>query len=673
MKTKELFGMDISGSLMEANDLGLINSRITLNGWMHDIAEIRGLFAPPFFCRNFRLEIRFDGQRVKADKCFWYSNELRRSGRFGGIFFSSRLLLMAGARGAVMAITLENRSESEKSVDVQYEFDGALSRQNHWEFIVPQGMNRSNPRLTDGVIVSDSVDGRIKLASSLKLEADAPGIFNCGNVVVPPRSRKVFYTAFAAGSAEEADAAVEACRCDMKKAIADAVKERRSREKRLLSVMPSFSSSCKALERLYYRSLQHLLLNEWNVPEWKLHPYYSTGSINGGCCCCYLWNYGEPYKLWSILDPDSAREHLLTFLGTDLSDGFAFYPDDGELFGPYYPVNQEKILLLAYAYVTASCDKAFLHSRCRGKKVIELLCEQALMHDDISREAVLTDYGNGNHHLELRRELRYDGTVPDLNLRRCINYHLCASLCRIAEVTPPVDMEQRAEKLKELIARKLYDPQKKWFNAIDPDGNIYTRYTIQMFKALGSGGQALTPGCAEGLKSHLNEEEFLGKFGMHSLSKKDPAYDPDDVDNGGPGACISFAPAVVERLYREGDTAMAWDIFRRLLWLADKLPYWGDSHTADRMEYRRDTPLQCDIQGAALAQTVIFGMFGISVDEKLSVSISPSLPEEVGNMELKNVNLAGKSFSVRAENGFFTVECDGNVYKSAVGDKIVLL
>jgi hypothetical protein len=91
------------------------------------------------------------------------------------------------------------------------------------------------------------------------------------------------------------------------------------------------------------------------------------------------------------------------------------------------------------------------------------------------------------------------------------------------------------------------------------------------------------------------------------------------------------------------------------------------------MEYRRDTPLQCDIQGAALAQTVIFGMLGISVDEKFSVSISPSLPEEIGNMELRNVNLAGKRFAVRAENGFFTVECDGNVYKSAIGDKIVLL
>ena len=37
-------------------------------------------------------------------------------------------------------------------------------------------------------------------------------------------------------------------------------------------------------------------MNKWEVPEFKLNPYYSTGSVKGGCVCNYLWisaRYGK--------------------------------------------------------------------------------------------------------------------------------------------------------------------------------------------------------------------------------------------------------------------------------------------------------------------------------------------------------------------------------------------
>ena len=45
-----------------------------------------------------------------------------------------------------------------------------------------------------------------------------------------------------------------------------------------------------------------------------------------------------------------------------------------------------------------------------------------------------------------------------------------------------------------------------------------------MFKPIGSG--VLDKECEQGLLSHLNEDEFLSAYGLHSLSKRDPAYDP---------------------------------------------------------------------------------------------------------------------------------------------------
>ena len=90
------------------------------------------------------------------------------------------------------------------------------------------------------------------------------------------------------------------------------------------------------------------------------------------------------------------------------------------------------------------------------------------------------------------------------------------------------------------------------------------------------------------------------------------------------------------------------------------------------MEYRRDTPLQNDIQGAALAQTIIFGMFGITVNEDWTIVISPSLPENDGWMRLDNIRLAGKAFSVKVDKNGFSVACDGKIHQAENGKKIIL-
>ena len=673
MKDIRRYGMKIDDSLIEANDLGLINGHITLNGWRHDLAEIRGLYAPPYFSQAFRLEIRFDGRRIPARECFWQPCELTRKGALDGLRFTSSLVLAAGRRAAILKIVVANPTDRRRSVELQYEVSGALKKQEHWGFNFPKGALKSFPELRRGMIVADAGEGRILIAPSVKVAPDAREIFNGETLVIPPRGETTLHTVLAAGPAEEAENDARELRRDPEKAIADARAEWKARVARLEEAMPRFSSDLAPLVRLYDRSLLHLLLNEWNVPEWKLHPYYATGGINGGCCASYLWNYGEPYRLWSLLDPEAAKRQLMVYLDADLTSGFAFYPDDGTLFGPYYPVNQEKALLLAHAYVTQTRDAAFLQSRCAsGERVIDRLCREAMMHDDLTRDAALVDYGDGNHHLELRGELRYDGIVPDLNLRRCDNYHLGAALCRIAKVKPPVAMEERAEALKQLIEERLYDPRHRWFRAIDPQGKPCLRWTIQLFKALGWGDWALSPRCRNALLSHLNEAEFLGKYGIHSLAKGDPAYDPADIDNGGPGACISFAPAVVDRLYRDGEEKLAWEIFRRLLWLADKLPYWGDSHAADRMEYRRDTPLQNDIQGAALAQTVIFGIFGIEVDENFSVTVAPHLPADARRIALDGLRIAGKTIAIRVNESSFTVVCDGKRFAAKNGETIVL-
>lgn len=670
------FSLKGENSIISPEDSGLVNGKIALNGWLHDVAEIRGFYAPPLFSDDFKLKIRFNGRTVAAQKNLWEPDQLTRYGSIPGWKIVSRLIPAADMRGAVLAVELTNRSGKAGIPELQYEITGGIGELFHWGFGKPQGAKIPQTEFENGVFSMRHDDGVLMVASSLPVAPAMPvcsGVLNTAEVPTVKRGKSfTFYTLLAMGKEPEVSAIIEKLKKSPEKICSDARKHWQKRVEKLFSVMPEFSSDNKRWNKLYYRSMLHLLLNEWNVPEFLLHPYYGTGSINGGCICCYLWNYGEPYRMWSLLNPQSAKDHLKNYLSLDLANCYAFFPEDGSACGPYYPVNQEKVIFLAHAYVMQTGDTAFLKETVNGKTVIEHLCVQAMLHDDFTRPAVLVDYGNGNNHLELRRTFRYDGIAPDLNLRRCVNYRLAEKLCKLAGFDPGVDFIQRAENLKKEIRKKLYSAKDGWYYAVDK-GKKYFRWTMQMFKALGWNGWTMGKEEEEALIKHLfSAEEFLGNYGIHSLSKQDPGYDERDVDNGGPGACISFAPAIADRLYSAGKPEQGDKIMERLLWLGESMPYWGDSQRADIREYRRDTPLQSDIQGAALAQTMIFGLFGIKVRDDFSIEIKPHLPSGVLRMNLKNIRLSGKIFDVECQKKGFTVRCGSSLFKGEYQSAIVL-
>ena len=65
-----------------------------------------------------------------------------------------------------------------------------------------------------------------------------------------------------------------------------------------------------------------------------------------------------------------------------------------------------------------------------------------------------------------------------------------------------------------------------------------------------------------GLLSHLNEREFLSDYGLHSISKLDPAYDQVDIDHGGGGSYVAFPALIAESLYKGGYSDPAEDILK---------------------------------------------------------------------------------------------------------------
>jgi hypothetical protein len=176
----------------------------------------------------------------------------------------------------------------------------------------------------------------------------------------------------------------------------------------------------------------------------------------------------------------------------------------------------------------------------------------------------------------------------------------------------------------------------------------------------------------EGLISHLNDDEFLSAYGLHSMSKKDIAYDQVDVDNGGGGICTSFPPLIAEFLYNAGRIEVADDIMRRILWWGQRMPYFGDSQVANEIDYRTDTPLQSEIGTGCLAQCILFGMFGVSSDFDGNITINPIKTSLADNLELKGLKIRSKIIDIKITKDAYEVTEGGKIYAESIGKPVVI-
>jgi len=676
------FTINGARSITAEEHFGIKGAMLTTNVTYRDVLSVRGLWAPPYAATNFRIQVRLNGEVVPTAEYRWDGNLCERSGEVCGLEVSSTTSVPMQGRAATLRFTVRNGREEKMRVSVQIDLRGGAEYVRFWEFSGPGSSDEPLPWAEKTLAwAHGNSEGNLLLkpgpGAALAVATDLPGPTWRpleghweAEVELAAGESRSFSLSAAVGAQENAaaqealeavaggEATADAARCDWQGAVAD-----------VFAKLPRLQASDPRLERFYNRSLVHCLLNQWRVPELILTPYYSTGGINGGCVCCYLWDFGEPWEILALYDPEAVKRHILQFLAVDITHHFAFVPTTGEAFGPWYPVNQEKIIFLIYYYVLLTGDKAFLREQAGERTVIDWVLYHALYRDHPDLPVTLIDYGKGNNHLELRGNFRYDHHLPDLNGRRYANYHAADELARLAGVSAP-DLPARAEALKALVKDLMWSPEHRWFSHLDGNYSPAQCYTVQMFKLLGS--DVLDGEQVEGLISHLNECEFLSAFGLHSMSKLDPAYDQIDIDNGGGGNYTAFTPQIIERLYKLGRADVAEDLLQRILWWGERMPYWGDSIVANNVDYRRDTPLQNTIGALAGAQSILFGMFGVTVAADGSVTVNPQPPAFSPEISLTGLKVRGRELDILVAGGRYRVVADGEVLEAEVGVPVAL-
>lgn len=679
-KYYNLFSMPGEKILHEVPDLGIINGKITTGIQFHDVLSCRGLFAPPYAASDFIFDLRLCGEKVPTKNYTWFPVEVRRQGSVSGLNVESSLILAAERRAMILSFTVENPSKTSREVPIQFDIRGGLDYTKVWEFSGGVGLKDTKDVAKQNTLIKSNDSGAIVITTDLKgLVWNGYCWHWDGAFTVPAKSQKTVHIVVAIGKKAQAVADADKLMKNVPAAIEEARKNFASKVADLYEKLPTLEAADPRLVSWYNRSLMHLLLNQWNVPEFKLQPYFSTGGINGGCVGSYLWDFGENWEIFNLYNPQALREHVKAFLSIDLTRHFAFMPVEGEGFGPWYYINQEKIIFLIYYYVLHTGDVKFLSEKVNGKAIIDHVFDQAIVGDKIHLPANLVDYGAGNHHLELRKQERYNHYLPDMNARRYAYYYAAETLRKLAGRSQTIDLgyrtwemnfPERAEALKKLLKETLWSKKDKWFYWLDAKLNKHLRYTVQMFKLFSS--DVLDAQMEAGLLSHLNEKEFLSDFGLHSMAKHDPAYDQIDIDNGGGGICTCFPPQIIEKLYKAGHPDRAEDILKRILWWGERLVYWSDSIVANNMDYRRDTPLQNAIGSVAAAQSILFGMFGVAVQPDGSIRVKPVPPSFSPKMTLRGLKLRGYDLEIIVDGKNWKMNANGRTFEAKIGQTLEL-
>jgi hypothetical protein len=233
-----------------------------------------------------------------------------------------------------------------------------------------------------------------------------------------------------------------------------------------------------------------------------------------------------------------------------------------------------------------------------------------------------------------------------------------AAWCRERQDPEAAQFEQWASQLEKSMQEKLWNEEAEWFDNLYPDGSRHQVWSYHLFDILEAG--FLSEAQRRRLISHLAEGEFLGRYGMYSISKVDDAHwDLQDTDWGGGGQYTGMPLRIAEALYRLGYPEQGWDLLRRCAQWTDRYPYIPQGSFTDFLMDLEEVDMPLEIAGGSGVHAVLFGVFGLRPQVDGSLSISPSYHRELGLARMTAYRFRGHTYDVVMEPLHYTVFRDG--------------
>ncbi|MBN1183652.1 MAG: hypothetical protein JXB49_15280, partial [Bacteroidales bacterium] len=289
------FRIDQTKNIMRSENLGIANGKITTGIECNDLFSIKGIWAPPYVSSDFSFQVTINGKSVEQPQYLWKLFYIERSTTLGkGLLAQTNTLLVPEGRAFIFALLLKNEEKEKLSVSLDFIVKGTLDKMlsdTSWGFSAPQSSTATIAKaLSENSVAFEQGENAIVITASNGLIWD--NTQNCfrGIATITPRGEIKLYFTFSIGSMIDAMKQCSEVAGNPEAAFKKAFTVYDNRIVELYQKLPRLESNNASLVCFYNRSLVPFLLNRWEVPEFKLNPFYSTGSVRGGCIGEYLWN-----------------------------------------------------------------------------------------------------------------------------------------------------------------------------------------------------------------------------------------------------------------------------------------------------------------------------------------------------------------------------------------------
>lgn len=432
--------------------------------------------------------------------------------------------------------------------------------------------------------------------------------------------------------------------------------------------LPAFESDDKQLTEFYIRSIYTVLTCRWNRENFIAQPFWSVGYWP----FTISWDTSYASDLLGLLEPESLKEAILV----DFREGRlqkTYISWAGAFWDILYIQEPFAVQTMIEAYVRQTGDVEIFEAMAGDASVYEWLTRWAAeLHDNYGRPDGLIDIGyNTEKIIEIRTD-GYNHVVPIVN---CLTLKLYKKMVEWATLNnKPKDSKKFGEwaaQLENSINTQLWNEELGWYDNLYPDGQRGSVWTFHLFDVLNS--TAASAAQQQRLISHLREGEFLGKFGVYSIAKKDTLHwDRIDADWGGGGQYIGMPGRISRNLFEMGFATMGLDVLKRYAGYIDYFPYLSQNPAIDSPSQDQSS-MPNEISGGAGFEAIVFGLMGVKPHDDGTIEFNPNYFAEVGNCRLTDYNFRGNKYSIIVTPTQYTVLKNGEVAAvKKYGEKTIL-
>jgi len=444
--------------------------------------------------------------------------------------------------------------------------------------------------------------------------------------------------------------------------IAQASRAERDRLNWAGEKLPRVSTQDARLDDFYRRCILSVLESRCERDNFIAQPFYAVGTW----LFTITWDTSYASEMLSMLDPEGLRQAFLADLRPGLLTS-TYVPWNGKTDTYWYAQSPFAAMRILQDYIRQTGDKDFLNYREQGKSIFEWMKQVGQEEEKrFARPDGLLDFGAGSEKMIEIRTDGYQHAVAATNGLAVAYFRQLAAWCRERGDPDAIQFDGWADQIQHAMNTQLWSDADGWFLNLYPDGTRRRVLSYHQFELLDSG--MLSPSQQHRLIAHLQEGEFLARYGLYSMSPADSAHwDAEDADFGGGGQYAGEPLRVAETLYRLGESELAWNILSRCLQWAEHFPYIPQSIFAD-FPGNTQVEMPLEISAGGGVQAIVFGVFGLRPQEDGSLQVAPSYHHELGEAKLTGYRFRGQTYDVIMGPWDYEVYRDGKIAaKNAYG------